>query len=422
MGRLIEGVWDCAYCNTTKIRGSIRACPHCGRQRDTNTVFYMDNPTNYVEESTAKTINRNPDWLCSYCDALNSDSTNECYMCGSSREDSKKNYFEHRAEVDARRKLNCQNLNSYNKSNCSENDKENACPNNRDQSECVDRNENVDSRYDTSHNEQNNQEIHHNAKDYCEDNSRKRSALTKLRWGNILKVSLGIIITAMVIFGLIKLFTPKVQEVTVSEFSWERSINIEEYTTVNRNDWYLPADGRLLYTQQEIRSYQQVLDHYETKTRTYTEQVLDHYESYVSGYRDLGNGYFEEIVSQRPVYRTETRTETYQEPVYRTEPVYDTKYYYEIDVWQHLYYSTSSGYDKNPYWEEPELKELQRENGRSETYYIAVINEDEEVKTYQFNFDTWSALEVGEKIKIKTTILGTAELIIDESVAATGGR
>jgi hypothetical protein len=232
-------------------------------------------------------------------------------------------------------------------------------------------------------------------------------------WGNIFKVGAGVLAAALIIACLFWIFTPKIQEVTIHDFSWERSINVEEYVTVKRDGWSLPADGRLLYSQQEIKTYEKVLDHYETKTRTYTEQVLDHYETYVSGYRDLGNGHFEEITSQRPVYRTETRTETYQEPVYRDEPVYATKYYYEIDVWQHAFYSKSSGNDKKPYWKEIELKELQREGGRSETYYIFVINKNGEEEKYAFDFDVWNSLEKGQEITIKTTIFGKAELVLD---------
>ena len=98
----------------------------------------------------------------------------------------------------------------------------------------------------------------------------------------------------MAVVLLVMLFTPKVMDVEVQDFSWNRGINVEELVTVEESDWSLPAGARLKYEQPEIKGYTQVLDHYETKTRTYTEQVLDHYEEYVSGYRDLGNGHFEE--------------------------------------------------------------------------------------------------------------------------------
>lgn len=60
MVRLIEGVWDCQYCDSKKIRGSIRVCPVCGRQRDNNIEFYIDNPHDYVDEEIAKTVNYPP--------------------------------------------------------------------------------------------------------------------------------------------------------------------------------------------------------------------------------------------------------------------------------------------------------------------------------------------------------------------------
>lgn len=46
---------------------------------------------------------------------------------------------------------------------------------------------------------------------------------------------------------------------------------------------------------------------------------------------DMGNGYFEEETISTPVYETYYETEEYQEPIYRDEPVYAMKYYYDID-------------------------------------------------------------------------------------------
>ena len=104
MGKIIEGVWDCAYCGTDKIRGAIRKCPNCGRQRDDNIKFYIADPKNYVDEKTAKTISKNPDWQCSYCDGLNSDNDSVCYNCGATREASMKNYFEIQKQKEEKRK------------------------------------------------------------------------------------------------------------------------------------------------------------------------------------------------------------------------------------------------------------------------------------------------------------------------------
>lgn len=432
MGRIIEGVWDCQYCSTDKIRGSVYRCPVCGRTRDKDVKFYIDNPKNYVDNATAAKVSRNPDWLCSYCDALNHDDAKECYECGAGREDSEQNYFERREEVEARRAEKARqngepapeqdNYNGIKITRGYGNDPAKFKPEGR----VTMVGSAGDPWPDQSDNPQRfKKEFESYAKDHVKDKtgidldeveskvkkvkSRTTTRKSNFNWGGFFKVGAGILAAVMVVMLLVALFTPKVMDVEVQDFSWNRGINVEELVTVEESGWSLPSGGRLKYQQQEIKGYEQVLDHYETKTRTYTEQVLDHYEDYVSGYRDLGNGFFEEIVSQRPVYRTETKTETYQEPVYRDEPIYATKYYYEIDKWQIQYTSKSSGNDKSPYWNEPTLKDKQREGSRSESYYVDFLTEEDGVQKYTVDKALWDKLNKGDKVTIKV-VLGHAEL------------
>ena len=91
--RLLEKLWDCPYCGTVGIKGRYAECPHCGTRREGGIEFYRKE-LSYVDEETAKTINRNPDWCCSYCNGLNSDDYKECQTCGATRESSDKNYFD----------------------------------------------------------------------------------------------------------------------------------------------------------------------------------------------------------------------------------------------------------------------------------------------------------------------------------------
>lgn len=93
MGRLIEGVWDCNYCKSIGIAGSIRECPHCGMPRDKDIKFYLPQAKKYVPAEQAKEINKNPDWICLYCNALNSDSNTTCKSCGSERTSENLDYF-----------------------------------------------------------------------------------------------------------------------------------------------------------------------------------------------------------------------------------------------------------------------------------------------------------------------------------------
>lgn len=294
MGKIVEGLWDCEYCGNTGIRASEKQCPHCGSPQNNNTKFYIGDPHNYVSEEDAKKISRNPDWLCSFCDSLNPDDAEVCRNCGASKTESELNYF-----TNQEKKERVSAKNDYN-----------------DTTESVKRN-NIDSL--------------RSEKISCNDTKEhihKKSNTKILK--NIWIGLLGVLLVITFVFVTIKVFQKTEKTVSVTDVFWTRNIEIEELKTVQESDWTVPSGGRVLYQQQEIRTYDRELDHYEQKTVTKSRQVLSGYESYVSGYRDLGNGYFEEVKSQRPVYRTEYYTEIVQEPVYVNVPVYDTKYYYEI--------------------------------------------------------------------------------------------
>jgi hypothetical protein len=218
----------------------------------------------------------------------------------------------------------------------------------------------------------------------------------------------GALAIVLIVAMLVGIFTPKIVTGEVEGFRWSRSVSIEEYKTVNESGWSLPSNGRLQYTRSEIQRYEQVLDHYETKTRTYTEQVFDHYDTYYT-YSDNGNGTFTEHAHQTPVYRTETRTETYQEPVYRSDPVYATKYYYEIDKWVYKCDMTTGGNDHNPYWSDYVCANNERESGRKEFYYINVVTGDE-TEEYSIEYNVWQSLQVKDDVKLKVYFGGHAEL------------
>ena len=387
MGRLIEGFWDCPYCGRKRISGLERECS-CGAERGEDVKFYMDG-VHYIDDETAKTISKNPDWLCSYCGALVSDNDNTCHNCGASKSESEMNYFQNREKKEQREKEKQKEANEISRLE-----------------EHIDRIEEITEtlskeRYDYYG-------IPHDRDAVNKKNNVSSTIKHILKWG------LLVLALFAIVAGMFYLFTPKSVEGTIDGFEWNRSISVEEYRTVEESGWSIPSGGRLLFQQQEIKSYQQVLDHYETKTRTYTEQVLDHYETYVSGYRDNGNGTFTEITSQRPVYRTETKTETYQEPVYRSEPIYATKYYYEIDKWMHKEYVKTSGNDHNPYWGEYNYGDKEREGFKSADYYIFVTDEDGETHKYDVKLDLWETFTSGQRVKLKVDVFGHATLDLEE--------
>lgn len=96
MGRIVEGRWKCPYCKTEEILGRYQVCPNCGRQRDKDfkPTLPKNIKDNYVPDDKAKKLNKNPDWMCSYCQSYNSDNYDTCTCCGASRAESDGNYFD----------------------------------------------------------------------------------------------------------------------------------------------------------------------------------------------------------------------------------------------------------------------------------------------------------------------------------------
>ena len=306
MGKIVVGCWDCDYCGADRISGEIKICPNCGKPRGKDVTFYMAGPKNYVEDPDK--INKNPDWVCPYCQTLNPDDNKFCSACGAAREESDTDYFESK-EKDRER---------------------------REKRE--------------------------------EDKRKAEGTDTETRSSGRSRLPLFLILFAL--FGLlIFMFMPKTKKMHVDSRTWERSVSIERYQEVRESSWNLPDDAWNVTSRDEVYTYNHVLDHYETRTREVSEQVLDGYDTEIE-YRDLGNGYYEEIEHQVPRYRTEYHTETYEEPVYVDIPVFAKKYYYSIMKWLYDRDEVTSGADNDPYFADLNLPENERESGRREQYWI----------------------------------------------------
>lgn len=378
MGKLVENFWDCKYCNTTSIKGRYRECPNCSKPRDKNTKFKLPTEITYVPEDEAKKINRNPDWLCKFCCSLNSDDYCVCKSCGAERTSDNLDYFSNKLK----RNLKSKSSNIKTPLNITETIK------------------NTSDEYlheDTSKTFSANNEFY----------TTTSSNFFKSNWKKL--IIIPIIIS--LILGLIYLLIPKEETITIENFKWERSIEIQRYQTVKESGWSLPSNARLLHSNLEFSHYQQVLDHYETRTRQVAKQRLVGYEEYVTGYRDLGNGYSEEITAQRPIYETYYETETYQEPVYRNQPIYLTKYYYEIDKWLYERSISTNGKDHNSYWGEVTLNTNERIGQKNESYYIIGKNKKGKPLELKLNYKDWCRFNIKQTIKVKISVLGTCELI-----------
>lgn len=380
MGRIIEGFWYCKHCGA-KIRGGIRECPHCGKARDEDTVFDFDrNNISYVSAKDAVHINRNPDWVCQYCNQLNSADDKFCVSCAAPRTEQNLNYFQNRNKKEKELEEKLLKKTQHEQQDITSNSFDSLSA------------------------------LSDNTDDFSDNGSNEKNFSLKNFFSAHMSHILITLFSVLGIAALIFLLIPKPQEVTIQQLSWQRSIDIERYQTVEENDWSLPSGARLLYSQEEFSHYEQVLDHYETRTEQVAKERISGYEEYVSGYRDLGNGYFEEITSSRPIYETYYETETYQDPVYRDEAVYQTKYYYEIDKWLYERSVKTEGIDKQPYWGEVVLASDERVSAEREKYSILGLTEKGKEKEISLSYEDWNSLEVGQMVKLKVS-LGYGEIV-----------
>jgi hypothetical protein len=204
---------------------------------------------------------------------------------------------------------------------------------------------------------------------------------------------------------------------TVTSVAWSRTIAIEALTPTRETAWdAAPPEARDVSHAFEVHHTERVQrgthveyrsEQYQTGTRdvftnrqiqTGTRDVFKKRQvqvgskTVVVGHRSLGNGFFEDVTEDRPVYEwreVKTGTEpvyewqqvkTGTEPVYGTrqvpfyaptwvdDPVYREKYAFTVDRWAFARKVVASGGVETPAWPELTLTDREREGGRSEAY------------------------------------------------------
>lgn len=348
-----EGRWDCQFCGTIGNLGRHRQCQNCGRSRPESTKFYLADDAQVTDKQLQRQALVGPDWVCQFCGTSNAADITVCASCGSPREENSP----------------VQKIKEY---------------------DLADVPTSGDMTFD---------------EEPTEDGPTEEPK-QKPKIPTIALVGAGVL--ALICLGAIAflIFGSRESEATVDGFLWERTLALEELQTVVEEDWQIPEEGRLLSQREAIHHYDQVLDHYETRQREVEEQVQVGVNVYVCGQRDLGNGFFEDIECEEPVYESQVRTETYEEPIYRDVPVYQTLYSYDIDKWIEIGSETASANDHAPYWPRVNLESNQRE-GEAEEYYV-VYFVDGEGASYEWEttWTQWQRLEQGQKVVLKLNALG----------------
>ena len=362
MSKLVMGYWDCPVCGTKEIRGDVANCPACGRARGDVQFYVKDyqegqslreeelSQFEQLDDEKAQSFSKNPDWYCSFCNSLNSDNAKFCNNCGASREDSESNYFQMLQKKKEREAAEAA-----------------AQP------------------------------------QVSAPQAKRRSPMTVFL----------VILLAIVAFFVWMNGNKTSGDLTVTSLAWQRNIQIEENREYSESGWALPQGAELTSQQQEIHHYDNVLSHYQDVEVQRSRQVFDHYDTYYT-YEDRGNGTFEQIQHQDPVYRTEYYTETESQPVYVPVPRYATKYYYKIWRWTPTRVATASGEDHNAAWPDTALGENEREGDRAEAYGFTVQDKDGKSSTYRIAESDWRNLNVGDGLYITAKRTGADAYISDK--------
>ena len=227
MSKLIMGYWDCPFCGSKEIRGDVVNCPSCGRARG-EVQFYVKgytegtslmedevNQLDHVDDETAASISKNPDWYCSFCNSLNSDNAQFCGNCGASREDSESNYFEML---------------------------------------------------------QKKQE-----KEAAEAAAQRQNQPQAARSRKPLFILLAVI-AAIVLFFVFMNGNKTAGDLKVTSLNWVRTISIEENRMFSESGWTLPQGAEQTGTKQELHHYDKVPNGTQRVPVTKYRQVFDHNE------------------------------------------------------------------------------------------------------------------------------------------------
>lgn len=196
----------------------------------------------------------------------------------------------------------------------------------------------------------------------------------------------------------------------IQSMSWQRSIDVETFGMVVREGWQdkgeVPSNSRVLSRNRQIREHRQIQTGTVSKTRTVSEKVQTGTKKVKVGTKDMGNGYFEDVFEEQPVYESRQVQERYEEPVYRDEPVYDTKVRFEVEEWHKETQVTASGDDNLPKWPAVEEGPKRRAGPRQESFKI-LLSGDGKTYTYEPRAEAeFTSFSPGQNVVASITVTG----------------
>lgn len=421
-GEILIGRWDCSSCGTRGVMGDAYRCGSCGAGRPDDVEFYLPSDAPVVRDKKAiAAAKAGSDWMCDYCRQWVPATDKECPNCaggaiaGSQRQKT--------GDVVDDRERGAALVRELRKLPSHEREALNAVA---DLNRVRKANPDIDSRC---------RELEKSVESFsaaCGPRPERqvpvfRSQAPEAR--TVLSCLSFVAALALLIVGFWAIFHTTTAPATVTGHSWTRIQHVEEYTTLSQEGWDHPSDAYNIRSERREHHKERVVDHYDTKYRMVHERVPDGTERVKTGTRtrSLGNGRFERVptYSTRTKYRTVSRQESYQDPVYRYDPVYRTYYFYLVDRWVPGADRREQGSGLEARWPPTNVRDAkQRMASREESYSLTLLErspeEGEQPRTWTRTLDekTWRAWPDGA-LTIVTLRLGS---VIDmqgvESVAA----
>ena len=398
--KLIRMYWDCPMCGKKGIISSERRCT-CGYVFGTNPDDKFRMP-GQDEEIVTVTDADNPDelienWRCDFCGAYNKSSERKCKTCGHPRDESAKGYYSVTGEKKSTISSEISDGDIY---EGSENIYEDMSKSSSEINDIVSGKANAKNLNDAKGEFQKTIEKHRASAPDRNAAANVSGPKEAPKSKNGLKIVGVLVAIAVIAFAVVMvLFSNHKGSFKVTGKTWERSIEVEKQTTVSESGWTLPEGARLDHTASEVRSYNQVVDHYEDVTVTKYRSVPKT-ETY---YEDLGNGNAQQRT--RTTYVNEPYTAVERQPIYKNVPVFDTKYYYDIDKYVFDRTVETSGTDNEPVWGDTNLKDGERTGNTKEKYTIKFDDGGKE-KSIDTDLEVWKQYKVGDEIALMKNNVG----------------
>jgi hypothetical protein len=346
-----EGKWKCPGCGEVN-RGAVTQCAQCGATRDENTKFFLDEDAPEVtDQEELRKAEAGADWVCEYCGNASSALSPTCTGCGAPRSQKEKKHGD----------------------------------------------------------------VIPLGAPAAGPAAPGPAPAGPGAAGPLLGLGMGAVGIFLLLSCLLcsvtswLLFHTKSDTATVTQVSWERTVAVEDLRPTRREAWDGAPQGAYdVSHRREQRGTRRVQTG--THTEYASEQVRTGTRHVVVGHRDLGNGHFEDVTRDEPIYTT--RQVPRQVATYVDEPVFGEKYFFTLDEWQVVRTERKKGGTDGPAWPPVALDGKEREGARSELYLVTLRGTSAGERTLRAgDQEVWSRLQPGSTWRVDYSAAGRFDVL-----------